>query len=297
MLGLLLAAAVVTPGSATAASQNGVLQELGPSGSYSQGIGVALPTTAGTQISFGLKVKNTGTDIAQYNLRVVAPANATVILATGSIIETTLAQGADGYFTTVIKAGAVETLSVKVKPNAGIPQQSLFTYVDLYSTDGNHLDRTVLDTEIKAPAAGTSAYDLFAHSGSQAPIGGPVDFQTSNAAAIKPATAASFTVRLKNDSAVAGPIGLGYQRSSSACNQFYTVSVKAGSVDVTQQATAGHYLTASLKAAAYVDITVKVTLVAGAPAGCGSSLITVFSTDSGFVPQHSSQLLVNAAVA
>ena len=127
---------------AEAANTAGRLQVKGPGSVYTVNAAtVSQATTPGTAATFSVKVLNTGTTVAQYNVKVFADYRLTVAATTGSLNLTPLAVGPDGYFTAPIQPGAAQTIALKLTPAPGTPQTSLVSYVQLFATDGHDQPR------------------------------------------------------------------------------------------------------------------------------------------------------------
>ncbi|KAA1419085.1 hypothetical protein F0U44_11535 [Nocardioides humilatus] len=274
--GALVMLALVAP--AEAVNLDGRLQVKGPGSVYTvSGATVSLATSPGKGVTFSLKVVNTGTSVAQYNVKVFADSHLTVEATTGSLRLTPLAVGPDGYFTAPIEPGAAQTIALKTTPIAGTTQTSLLTQVFLYATNNtSNLSQVILDTEIRAPKSSGNGYALYAHNGSQPFVGGDVSAQIATAPALKLGQTASYKVRLKNDSASSTEIGL-YLDNVASCNAYYSTTVKAGSVDVTADAVSGHYVTPSLAPGKYKELTVAIKYVALAPSSCRQTFRVPYS--------------------
>jgi hypothetical protein len=246
---------------AGAASHSGALQVKGPGSTYApMGSSVTLAAAAGTAVTFGLKVVNTGPGTAQFRVEVHQSvlATATVVVTAGSLNVTPLASS-DGYYTNPIAAGGNQLLTVKVTRPAGSPQSAYNTFAYLYATDGTYLGIDYLTTNVQAPAKGTTALDLFARNGSQPFIGGSYSGQTATSPAIATGASTQFTVKLQNDGTVAGKIGLlmGYSDPESCGHASFPFTVKDGFTDVTAAAK-GSYLTPTLAVGASRTLTVTV---------------------------------------
>jgi hypothetical protein len=275
-LATVLALLTVAP-AAEAAVTAGTLQVKGPGSVYTvNGATVSLATSPGTAVTFSVKVVNTGTAVAQYNVKIFADSRLTVAATTGSLNLTPLAAGPDGYFTAPIQPGAAQIIAIKLTPAAGTPQTSLNTYVQLFATDGTTtLGQVILDTEIQAPATSGSGYALYARNGTQKYIGGAVSDQIATAPALKLGSTAIYKVRLKNDSASSTQIGL--FMANGSCGSYYTTTVKAGTVDVTTAAASGQYVTPVLAPGQSKVLTVSIKYVALAPPSCKQTFRVPYS--------------------
>jgi hypothetical protein len=263
---------------ATAASHQGRLQLKGV-GSYYSGPGtvVAEAVAAGTTDQFALQVVNTGTTVAQYNIKVVSSGLAAKSdLYTGSLLLTPLASSPDGYYTVALAPGKAQTFALKVVVPKGTPQGTIKNAVSLHATDGTALGGTSYAlTEIKPPTYGSTSEDLYARQGSQAWVGDPSsqdfnDGQTASAPALKIGDKAVFSVKVQND----GPdpsTGFGiaaYYPSPAGGGFCSTFTIKDGTRDVTNEmvlgAALGWYAGPALAVHASKTFTVTATRTVGA---------------------------------
>src|SRR5437868_7147803 len=115
--------AVAAP--AGAANLDGKLQIKGPGSAYTWANGdnvtsahyVSLSVAAGSAATYSVKVVNTGSEVAQYNIKLpFSDPSLTIAVTSGSIIATPLALGPDGYYTSPIKPGAAQLITVKITP-------------------------------------------------------------------------------------------------------------------------------------------------------------------------------------
>lgn len=290
-----LALLAVAP-AAEAANTAGRLQVKGQGSVYTvNGATVSLATVPQSAVTYSVKVVNTGSTVAQYNVKVFADSQLTVAATTGSLNLTPLAVGPDGYFTAPIAGGGAQTISLKLTPEAGTPQTSLVTYVQLYATDGTTvLGQVILQTEIAAPASSGSGYALYARNGSQKYVGGAVSDQLASAPALKVGSTATYKVRLKNDSASSTQIGL--FMASGSCGSYYTTTVKAGTIDVTAAAASGSYVTPVLAPGQFKELTVSIKYVALAPPSCKQTFRVPYSKiGSTLLTEVNAYLMVHAA--
>lgn len=261
---------VASPGSA--ASQAGTLQIRGPGTLYSgDGVFVTEAVSPGTADKFELRVLNTGTSLAQYNIKVeTGGLPAATNLYAGSLVLTPLSSGPDGYYTAPIAAGKYQALVLKITIPVGSPQGSSYARVHLFSTDGNALATVSAETELKAPTKGTTSHDLFVKNGSQPYIGGSIT-QTSTSPALKLGDSTVFTVKAQNDGPVTAVSQLYYHALTTGPNPIdnkcVTVTIKLGTVDVTDTFKNSAYSAALAPGA---SLTFKVTMTRTGSAGCGA---------------------------
>lgn len=282
---------------ADAAVTAGTLQVKGPGSVYTvNGAIVSQATSPGAAATFSVRVVNTGTVEAQYNVKVFADSRLTVVATTGSLNLTHLSTGPDGYFTAPIQPGAAQTITLKLTPAAGTPQTSLNTFVQLWATNNTtNLAQVTLDTEIAAPASSGSGYALYARNGSQKYIGGAVSDQIATAPALKLGQTAAYKVRLKNDSAAPTQIGL-FLDNVSSCGAYYTTTVKAGTLDVTADAASGHYVTPTLAPGQFKELMVSIKYVALAPPSCRQTFRVPYSkVGTTLLTEVNAFLMVHAA--
>ena len=260
---LLVAGLVSSPSSA--ASHAGELRIKGPGTLYSgNGAVVSEAVAAGTTDKFELLVVNTGSTLAQYNIKVSNYGLlANVDLFAGTLVLSPLSSSPDGYYTAPIAPGKSQALTLKVAIPSGSPQGSAVVSVSLQATDGTYLGSVTSQTEVKAPTYGTTDADVFAKQGSQPYIGGSVNGQIATAPAINVGGSAVFTVKLQNDGSVPASVGASMYTASD-CS---AVVVKDGTVDITTAMQDGTYSTPVL--GVHAARTLKVTFTRTSAAGCG----------------------------
>jgi hypothetical protein len=271
-----------------AASHSGRLQIKGPGSVYSGPEAWAFRAVgAGTTAQFDLQVVNTGSQLAQYNIKATRQdPEGSMDLYTGSTSVTTLAFGPDGYYTAPIAPGRSQSFTLKVAVPAGTPQNSINTFIELRGTDGTQIDWSEAVTEIKAPTYGTTAADVFAKQGSQAYIGGSLDDQATSSPAISVGGSAAFTVKLQNDGFDPGVVAV-QAYTGFDCD---SIVVKDGTADVTAAVLNGTYVTPTL--AVHAARTLSVTMKRTGAAGCGSyDVVTFFAHDAGNTVQHNATLV------
>jgi hypothetical protein len=286
---------------AGAVNYDGRLQLKGTGSNFTgSGHVAALVVSAGGTATYSLKVVNTGADLAQYSLKVYSDQSAGLSVHSSSSDITALTSSYDGYVTAPIAAGKSVTYTVKVTAAPGTAQSTVRTFAGLssVSADGSHyfqLDSEQMYTEVKAPAAGTAADDLFVKGGSQPYVGGSVSGQTAAGPALKVGQSASYTLHLKNDGTAPGTIALHLDNPADlGCAAFYTTVIKDGSKIVTAAVLAGTYVTPTLKVGAAKDLTVTVKYVVAAGGGCQQLSLETYGGTSGAV-QHYSYVLITAA--
>lgn len=279
----ILLSALLLASPSSAASHSGDLVIKGPGTLYSgDGAIVSEAAAVGAAVRFELKVVNTGTTLAQYNIRVVQTGlPATADLYSGSLALTPLSSSPDGYYTSPMAPGKSQAFVLKVTIPAGSAQGSAATHVVLFSTDGHVLGNVLAQTEVKAPTNGTTPTDIFAKQGSQSYVGGSVSAQMSTSPALKVGGSAAFTVKLQNDGPTSTTVR-GYAIATLGCA---IVTIKDGVTDVTAGVLGDSYATPVL--AIHEARTLKVTVTRNAATGCGPhDFITFFAHDIGFANSH-----------
>lgn len=289
--------------SSGATSHAGQLQIHGPGTTYTASYGTAVSeaVAAGGAASYSLKIVNIGQTVGQFEVRLNAnsgnPAATTLYSATLDV--TSLATSTPGFVTQALAPGKNQVLTVKVSPLANDPQGITFTNVDLYAMDGTHVSGQTMETNVQAPAKGTTAWDLFVRNGSQPWVGGsytgPYGGQAETAPSIATTGSAQYTVRLQNDSTASTTVGLHMTNATPECDSF-PVRVMDGTANVTAKVLAGTYVTPTpLAAGAHRDLIVTVKY-STAGNGCDrddyqvSSLVGFTST-----AKFSSDLMTNLA--
>jgi hypothetical protein len=261
---MLVAGLVSSPSSA--ASHSGHLEFKGPGSAYTHGPNglTAEAIGAGSTAAYEIRVVNTGTELGQFNLRVVTYGIASnTDLYSGSLSLSPMSAGPDGYWTAPIKPGGYQALVLKVNIPAGSPQGTAFAQVQLNASDGTLLEYNYMRTEVKAPSNGTLAYDLFAHQGSQPPVGGSVTAQGTASPALNIGQSGVYKVELQND----GPVPAAIKATVSLLSTCLTMVVKDGTVDVTAAVAADTYTTPVLAVHGSRTLTVTLKHVSAA---CGT---------------------------
>jgi hypothetical protein len=266
-IAFLLVTAGLVSSSSSAASHSGHLEFKGPGSAYTHGpTGLTAEAVgAGSTAAYEIRVVNTGTELGQFNLRVETyglPSNAN--LYSGSLSLSPMSAGPDGYWTAPIKPGAYQALVLKVNIPAGSTQGTAFAQVQLNASNGTLLEYNYMRTEVKAPSNGTLAYDLFAHQGSQPPVGGSVGGQGTASPALNIGQSGVYKVELQNDGPVPAVIRAAIVLSSSCL----TMVVKDGTADVTAAVVANSYTTPVLAVHGSRTLTVTLKHVSAA---CGTS--------------------------
>jgi hypothetical protein len=205
---------------------------------------------------------------------------------TGAVLPTS----APGTYTTAtVQPGKTVSYSLRVTPT-GVGLGTSRVGVTLQSDIGATIESLTTETNTAAPANGTSPFELFAKQGTQAFIGGPTAGQTTTGPALNVGSAASYTVRLKNNGTTKQQIGLRLT-DIDGCAGAFSVSVTAAGKVRTVDAYAGTFLTPLLGPGGYQDVQVSIRRAA---VGCGSRLVRAQSLGNGSVVR-TSYLLANAA--
>ncbi|KAA1418948.1 choice-of-anchor D domain-containing protein [Nocardioides humilatus] len=246
-------------------------------------------TESGKLRTYKVGILNEDTVARSFKVRLTqSGATATASLwTTGAGAHELPVDGGD-YVTPAIAPGKAGAYLLKVTPTA-VGQTTSRVDVDLLTDLGVLIEGIDTETNTAAPSAGTTGYELFVKNGSQPSIGGPVSGQTMTGPALKVGQKATYSLRLQNDGAGSGPIGL-HVWDLSACPAF-TTTVKVGSTDITAAAMAGTYYTPVLAPSKHKTVVVTVKRVS---IGCGATNLLARSLDSGG-PVRSSYLLTNAA--
>jgi hypothetical protein len=242
LLLLLILAAALVPSPGYAASHEGRLQLKGPGSLYSgPDTMISEAVSAGQTATFEVQVVNTGSTLAQYNLRTTEsglPADSQ--LFAGALGLTPLASSPEGYYTQPLQPGKAQTFTLKVTMPASSPQGTAIVLLTLFATDGTFLGGSYALTEIKAPRYGASSASVFARQGFQPWVGGStLSSQATTSPAVKPGSTASFKVKLQNDGSAPAAIHASMSRSL-ACGDFVA---RDGSTDVTAALLFGSYAT------------------------------------------------------
>lgn len=267
-----------------------VLHIRGPGSAYAEGHGNRQTLTIGTgetaQAKFYLKIFNKTATARTYRIATNSSGAAASVKLTLTSNAVDLPKAADGaWITPSVPAGGSKILVFRVDP-AGPGQVTAKHTVFLRTASGAEHDYARFETNIEAPAKGTDGYGLYAKS-SGGFVGGDVNGQTATQAPYNTGQTKSYTIRVRNDSTVAHPVLVKVQEAANAC---WTITIKKGTVNVTESFTSGGYTTPVIKPGAYVNLAVKVKRVA---AGCGSAQWE-FSTWSGTTRKHHSTILANA---
>jgi hypothetical protein len=287
-VGALLGALLVASPS-SAASHSGALLVKGPGSVYSgSGALVSEAVSAGATDKFELKVVNTGTTPAQYNVKVVQSGTpADVSLYTGTLVLTPFSSSPDGYYTAPIAPGKSLALVLKVAVPAGTPQGTTQVTVALYSTDGLPLGFVQAQTNVKAPTYGTTATDVFVRQGSQPYVGGSLDSQIATSPAVDVGGSAVFSVKLQNDGPVPASVR-GYAVPVSECATF---TITDGTTDVTAAMAGNLYATPVLDV--HASKAFKVTITRTGAAGCGPyDYLAIYARDPSLTTSHHTIALV-----
>jgi hypothetical protein len=243
----------------------------GPGTTYTDAGAAALAVAAGSTATFGIKVINTDAAPQTYHLLLQSSSlPATSVLYTGGLLGTRLTPDSDGYYPLTLAPGATKQLTLKVTMPVGSAQWINQTSFVVLSETNEFLAGALLTTNVKAPAHGSSPYEIYARNGSQPFIGGSVDLQFAMAPPMGTGSAANFTVKLQNDGTTSTKIGFRLV-SGFFCSEAFSVKVRDGVTDVTAAALAGSYRTPKALApgrSRALTVTVKNL---GSPATCDSS--------------------------
>ena len=300
---------VVAPtGAGASGGEQGVLRIHGPGSTFAGSFAfvtqvVSAPGATGT---FAVQVKNNGPTTAQFNFRVAstgqlcggactAPSDT---VSAGSVVVTSLAHGPNGYYTAPIAPGKTAALTFKVvtpkAPNS-LPGDTFGYQIDLLDTAGNPLDFAYVHVSNKVAAGTLGADQYVSASGTAATTTLPSGLMSVTAPAFAVNGIATFTIKLKNDSAVAEPIHFSIG-SLGACSSFFKGKVVVGSTDVTALVAADNYATPTLAHGASVTLKLTVQHLSGA-AACLSSIGQGYVVANGTAYNSNSATSINYVMA
>jgi hypothetical protein len=276
---VVFALATATLGSPSAgaagAATGGLLEIHGPGGVYAGSNALVSTVTAiGGTGTFSIKVVNTESEPAQYDVRINPPDFGPLqTLTDGSKSVTALAQSPRGYVTGPIKAGKADvlTLTVTTPATAG----SLYFYessVNLYDLDGGFLDTVEWDDRVAA-ATGANATDAYLSSPGSAVVNTtPNDEGLVAAKPIRPNGVATYTVKLRNDARTPTAILVSFGEfppcTTGSGAPLFPATITVGGTDITAEASAETYLTPVLTHGKSLVFTVTVSYPPVVTPGC-----------------------------
>jgi hypothetical protein len=214
-------------------------------GVVSQGV-VPGPSTGK---AFGFKVVNNDVQANQYRIVVHPPDRLTTVTLRRGTSTVPLT-----YVTPPIAAGGsmAFTLKVVLASTAPLGPHAISVSVeDPVTDDGVAAFTAVAEATHQT---GTTRNDLFLKTGAQPYIGGPA-VQEETGAAVQPSGSVTFSLRLKNDGTTPTAIGVSAQLPLGGL-QGWTLVVKDGLSDITQQITTTTYWTPVLAPGATKDLKV-----------------------------------------
>ena len=159
------------------------------------------------------------------------------------------------YWTPPIAAGASLAVTVDASIPAGAAEAYSQADVLLYLADtGTMVGSQVLAVNMPAAKIPTTAHDVTVKNGSQA-VGGSV-LEYSASPALASGKSAKFTIALRNGGTAPETETLAASLSAIGCGSgAFTVTIKAGSQDVTAAALAGTYTSAAVQPGKSVVLT------------------------------------------
>ena len=246
---------------AGAAPAAGELQIKGAGSLYTRNYIVNQSGAPGKVIPWTVKVVNTGGASAQYKVTLTQPtAPVTAAMYNGSVLIPS-----DTYYTPFIAPGKFVLVTVKatVPVNATQGFEHLIQIGLADAITNTTLDGAYADLFVAAPAKGSQANDLFIKTGAQAFVGGSASGQFITAAAIKPGSTATYTVRLQNDRLTAATVTL---TASSDCGAPWITTLKNGATNITSAVFGGGGFVVPLAGGAHKDLVLTEKL--GAATGC-----------------------------
>jgi len=245
--------------------------------------------TAGSTVSYAVKVKNTGSAAAQYVVMLFPIGDdngnndSKYSMLQGGLNGllgkniTAAATSDAGYTTPAIQPGKELAFTLRVTiPKAGLPGDLYSSGIYLVTTGENDfLDSAIQETEITA-TKGTSAIDEFMTAPGQASVRGMLDADFSGsvtlaAVPLNVGATANFTDKLANDSTSAAPMTFSMPSLSATfggavdCASNYTVTVKSGSTNVSALAMSTGYTTPVLAPKHTVSLTITIKRIGNAP--------------------------------
>jgi hypothetical protein len=299
-----LALVAATPAHA-ATGVSGYFLIKGTGSYYTPASFISRSANPGATVSFDYKVVNSGQTASQFRV-FMQSRDAAGLYVNQTVFGTSTLVKSNVYYTPVIAPGQTYPLTLKVTvPSGGIRHiygADLFLQDPAVALDPARLYEQSLDDGISeavraAPSAGTTNQDLYLSTGTQPRIGGSCcsDYgQTDNgglpfldASVVKPASTATFTLRLQNDGAAPSAIPLRVfvpDYVDVKCRA--SVAWGAGSSDVSATVLAGTYVTPTLAPGAHKDLTMRVHLF-----GCDPG-----SDFAWYVNVYTDNVLLEAAV-
>lgn len=273
---------------------NADLDILGPGTVYTDGNGnrVTLAVAPSGTAVYKFKVTNSGPYQRAFKIGLAnagSPATTHVLLP-GALSD--LPKATDGTWVTPgIPAGTSKEFQLKVDPT-GTGQPTARLTLSLMAANLAVFDTGLFDANTQAPAAGVDAFGIFARAGSQPFVGGGA-IQITTAPSLAATQTSPYTIRLRNDAAVAAPIKVRLAGTSSEC---WTLKVTAPNgltrVDITSAIFGAGWTSAKLSPHTQVDLQATVTRVKD---GCGPAQWTA-STYEGETAKRHVVLLANPKV-
>jgi hypothetical protein len=280
----------------------------GPGSTFTGSFGLASQVVSGpgSTGTFALQVKNNGQASAQFNMQVFylgaacssACSQPIDTLSAGSLVVTPLAHGPNGYFTAPIAAGKTAPFTLKVvtpKAPQSLPGDTFQYEVVLYDTAGNFLDLEFAYVSNKLALGALGADEYVSASGTAATTATESGQMVVTAPVFAVGATATFTIKLKNDSAVPEPIHFqlgGLDTSILSCASSFAEKVVVGTTDVTAQALAGTYATPTLAHGASTTLKLTVKYLQSAVDCLVNNTGHGFLNDIGIASNSTSQTLV-----
>jgi hypothetical protein len=241
----------------------------------------------GAPATFALQVKNTGSTLGQYRVKVnteFVTDPQTISLKVGALEVSSLALSSDGYVTAPIAAGKIVALTLKVTGSTtAAPNARWDNMVRLFNL-GNTQQLGFTETFVEQTStAGTGNHDVFVNGPGQLPVADRQAMDSiasiAGAPAIKVGTTSTFTLKVVNHTGVASQPHLRFE-NQDGCNGTFSDKIKLGSLDVTSLISAADdsYVAPVIAPGKTLTFTIAIKLVT-APTACAGLCCTYFVSD------------------
>ena len=197
------------------------------------------------------------------------------------------------YVTKPLAGGASLAVSIVVKPpSTGPARNNYLQQVELRNSDGLNLDQHIIGESITA-STGTAVNDLFVTPNGSGKAGASqVSSTIATAKVLGLNQTTTVSMQLKNNTHVPGSVTA--TAVPAECTDAFTLTAKAGTVDVTGALLSNTGLTKNLAAGASVTLTLTLKAVGKVPQSCGlASAIYVLQASAPNVNDQSVLLLAN----
>lgn len=242
----------------------------------------------GATASYSVEVLNKGTSAGQFAVHVTNLYVGTVKLLVSNVDVTALATGFPGWVTNVLAPGKTQLITVKYTiPVGSGPGTNDNFDIELWSPDHSGYFGSVEVIGCVKTTTGTTSHDAFATTAGQQSVAGGV----STAATIKVNGTATFSIHIKNDTAVPTSVSLS-EYAAFTCGSSFVAKGKVGSTDISG-ALNGAYQTPVLGKGQSITVSFAVKNTAAAPTGCANSQAYLFTAYDG-TGYEQFDLVVNA---